>query len=401
MASSESRSSRAGVLGGGFSLFRVAGIDVRIDYTWFFIFFLILLSLAVGYFPRAHPELPTASYWVAGVVATVLFFGSVVVHELAHALMARQAGIEVPAITLFLFGGVSQMAEEPSTPATELRVALVGPLASFALAAIFWGIHLGMEPATSGLTAGVPLYLAWINAALGVFNLLPGLPLDGGRVVRALAWWKTGSLRRGTRIAANAGKGIAVGLMILGGLQIFAGALIGGLWLVLIGLFLRGTAEAGYQNLVLLQTLEDVDVGDVAIRRPVTVPPQLSLQALVDDYFLQHGYRAFPVLEGDDVLGVVSIDALRGLGPDERRSATVKDHLTPLSDANRVSPETALSDALKKLGHAPGGRLLVMENDRLVGLLTKEGLVRFVQIRQVLEESGDGPDAGERASAHA
>jgi len=382
---SQSRS-RPGVLGGsGFSLFRLSGIEVRIDYTWFFIFLLILLSLAIGYFPRAHPELGTASYWAAGVVATVLFFGSVVAHEFAHALMAQRLGIPVPSITLFLFGGVSQMAEEPEDPATELKVAIVGPLTSIGLAVVFFGIHRALAPVSNELVAGVPLYLCWINLALGVFNLLPGLPLDGGRLLRAFGWWRTGSLRRGTRIAANAGKGIAIGLMLLGALQIFGGALIGGLWLVLIGLFLRGTAEAGYQNLVLLQTLEDEQVGGVAIRDPVTLSPQLPLQEVVDDYFLKHGYRAFPVVEGQNVLGILSIDALSGLSADDRREATVKDHMTPISEENTVSPDLPLADAMKKLPSAAGGRLLVMRNDELVGLLTKEALLRFIEIRNVLD----------------
>lgn len=369
----------------GISLFRVAGIEVRLDYTWFFIFALILVSLAAGYFPRAHPDLPATSYWAASAVATLLFFASILVHELSHALVARASGLPVPAITLFLFGGVSQLAEEPSRPSTEFRVAVVGPIASFALAGAFWMLHAAIAPVAPPLTAGVARYLAWINAALGVFNLLPGLPLDGGRILRAFAWWRTGSLRRGTRIAANAGKGIAVGLMILGGLQIFAGALIGGLWLVLIGLFLRGTAEAGYQNLVILQSLENVRVGDVAIADPVSVSPQLTLQELVEDYLLQNGYRAYPVVEGGSVVGLVSIDALRGLSEEQRRTTTVKQRLTPLSDANRVAPDLPLSDALKKLGAAPGGRLLVLEGNQLVGLLTKQGLTRFVEIRQVLE----------------
>jgi len=372
---------------GGISLFRVAGTEVRLDYTWFFIFALVLVSLAGGYFPRSHPGLPTSSYWAAGALATLLFFVSIVLHELSHAWMARASGIPVPVITLFLFGGVSQMSEEPSKPETDLRVAVVGPLTSFALAGAFWAVHAALAPpVTSPLFASVALYLAWINAALGTFNLLPGLPLDGGRILRALAWWKTGSLRRGTRIASNAGKGIAVGLMILGGLEIFSGALVGGIWLVLIGLFLRGTAEAGYQSVVMLQSLEQVNVRDVAIANPVTVSPQLTLQELVDEYFLRHGFRAYPVVDGASVLGLISVEALRDLAPDERRSATVKEHMTPLAELGAVAPDLPVADAFKRLPSAPGGRLLVLDDHGdLVGLLTKEGLARFLEIRRVLE----------------
>jgi Zn-dependent protease/CBS domain-containing protein len=371
----------------GIALMRIAGIRIQIDYSWFFIFALILVSLAAGYFPRAHPDLSTASYWTAGVVTSLLFFASILVHELSHALMARASGIDVPAITLFLFGGVSQMSDEPSSPSDEVRIAAVGPLASFALSALFWGLHQAIADSASPLVAGVTLYLAWINAALGTFNLLPGLPLDGGRILRALAWWKTGSLRRGTRVAANAGKGIAVGLMLLGGLEIFAGALVGGLWLVLIGLFLRGTAEAGYQSLVLLQSFQGVTAGDVAIEKPISVPPQLSLAALVEDYFLRYGYRSFPVMEGANVLGIISIEALRDIPEEQRRSASVKGHMQPISDALCVDSSLPLSDAFRRLAAAPGGRLLVMRDGQLEGLLTKQALARFIEIQGVLGAS--------------
>jgi Zn-dependent protease len=367
------------------SLFRIGGIEIRLDYSWFFIFLLVLVSLAAGYFPREHPNLSRLSYWTAGAFATLLFFASVLLHELSHAWMARASGIRVSGITLFLFGGASELADEPSRPSSELRVAIVGPLTSFALAVVFWVVHLALQPMASPLSAGVALYLAWINAALGIFNLLPGLPLDGGRILRALAWWRTGSLRRATRLAATAGRGVALGLMVLGGFQIFAGALIGGLWLVLIGLFLRRTAEAGYQNLIILQSLEDVRVRDVAIQDPVTVTPQMSLQTLVDDYFLKHGYRSFPVVEGARVQGLISIDALRQIPPDERHRISVKHQMTPLSDEIRVAPDLPLADALKKLPTAHGGRLLVLDGDELVGLLTKEGLARFLEIRHVLQ----------------
>ncbi|MHA7839580.1 MAG: site-2 protease family protein, partial [bacterium] len=253
MAEEDTSGENVGTGRRGLSLFRVGGIQLRIDYTWFFIFLLVFFGLATGYFPRFHPEHSTAVHWAASFVTTILLFTSIVLHELSHAWMARSAGIPVPTITLFLFGGVSEMTEEPSEPSTELRIAAVGPLMSFALAGVAWLAHMALTPWASELVSGIALYLVWMNLALGIFNLLPGLPLDGGRILRALAWKRSGSLQRGTRIAATAGKGIAIGLMILGGLEIFAGALVGGIWLILIGLFLRGTAEAGYQNLVILQ----------------------------------------------------------------------------------------------------------------------------------------------------
>lgn len=385
--------------GSGIPLLKVSGIEVQIQYSWFLIFALVTLSLAEGYLPRAHPDLTRTAYWAAGVVASLLFFASILLHELSHAWMAQRAGIEVPAITLFLFGGVSHIGREADDPATELRIAAVGPLTSFALAGVFWGLYVLTPAGAPALVGPGFLYLSWINMALGIFNLLPGLPLDGGRVLRAVAWWRTGSFRRGTRVASRAGQGIAIGLMILGGLQVFGGNLIGGLWLVLIGLFLRGTAEASYQSLVILQSLEDVEVQDVALRDPVSVSPELSLDSLVNDYFLAHGFRAFPVVEDDEVLGLITIDALRELPPERRSALTVKEQMTPLSKEMIADPKLPLADALKRLESAPGQRLLVLRSGRLVGLLSKSALARFLEIQQVLDdfEEEDTGEAAERA----
>jgi len=376
----------ASITGGrSLTLFRIGGIDVRLDLSWLLIFALILVSLAAGYFPNTHPGHSTLDYAVAGLVATLLFFGSILAHEFSHAVVARLSGVRVPAITLFLFGGVSHMEDEAASPGQELRIAAVGPLASFALAGVFAGVHAVMPGAGESLAAGVVLYLAWINAALGVFNLLPGFPLDGGRVLRALAWWRTGSIRRATRIAADAGKGLAIGLMVLGGLQIFAGALLGGVWLILIGMFLRGTAEAGYQSLVLLQTLKDVTVADVAIRDPVTVSPDLSVQQLLDDYLLAYGYRAFPVVDGVEVLGLISVTDLGDLPAEKRADTTVRERMRPRDQVPVVSPDLDVTDAMKRLAAGSGERLLVMRGDELAGLLPASALSRYVEIRRVLE----------------
>lgn len=389
----EASASRTGVFGrSGLPLARIAGIDVRVDYSWFFIFLLILVSLAVGYFPNQYPGAGTTSYWIAGAVAALLLFVSILAHEFSHALMARHRGIRVPTITLFLFGGVSHMEEESESPATELRVAAVGPFASFGLAALFWAAHAALPPSTPDLFAAVVRYLGWINLALGIFNLLPGLPLDGGRVLRAAVWWKTGSVRRGTRVAADAGKGLAWGLMILGGLQIFAGALLGGLWLVLIGMFLRGTAEASYQNLVVRQALEALVVSDVAVRDLETVDARTSVADLIEDHVLRHGFRAFPVTEEGRVQGLVSVTDLAGIAPEDRASTSVKERMKPLDDSLRIAPDVPLTEALTALSRAPGGRLLVMRDGDLEGMLSRSGLARWIEIRDVLGRAGSDGD---------
>jgi Zn-dependent protease/CBS domain-containing protein len=371
----------------GISLFPIRGIDVRLDYSWFLIFLLILISLSAGYFPMEHPGEPVGAYWVAGLVSSLLFFLSILAHELSHAFVAQLSGIRVPSITLFLFGGVSQMESEARRPASEMSIAAVGPLTSFVLAAAFWALHRLLPADASPLVGAVVAYLAWINAALGVFNLLPGFPLDGGRVLRAVLWWKTGSLRRATRLSADAGKGLAIGMIVLGGFQIFSGALLGGLWLILIAMFLRSVAEGSYQNLVMTQVLEGARVGDVAIRDPISVPAGLTIEELVDRYLLEYGYRGYAVVEEDGrPVGIVSIADLKGLPPERRRETTVRDRMRRLDEELRVTPELPVRDALKKLGDAPDGRLLVIRGGRLLGMLTRNALARSVEIRQALEQ---------------
>lgn len=370
----------------GVSLFRVGGILIRLDYSWFFICLLLLWSLAAGYLPEAHPGQPTGFYWVAGALATLLFFASILVHELAHAFVARHYGMEIPAITLFLFGGVSEMRAEPARPAHEFNIAIVGPLTSLALAGVFYLLGAALPDDAPPMLAVVCGYLTWVNGALAVFNLLPGYPLDGGRVLRALLWWRTGSLRRATKTASNVGRGLAVAIMILGGVQIFAGSLIGGLWLLLIGMFLRSMAAQGYQNLVLRQALDDAVVEQVMRREVVSVKPSLPLRQLADDYFLGYGFRSFPVADNGTILGLISIEDVRETPRDRWDEVLVEDRMHPAGTDNTIAPDAPLTDALRKIG-AGSGRLLVIQDGALVGMLSKESLSRFVEIRHVLDQA--------------
>jgi Zn-dependent protease/CBS domain-containing protein len=382
---------RATVRRSGVRLFRVGGIEIDIDYSWLLIFLLVLWSLSVGYFPSVAPGMGVGIYWVAGLIATVGLFGSILLHELSHSFAARRAGIDVPAITLFLFGGVSEMSDEPRRPPTEIWIAAVGPLTSFALAGVFWVAYALWPAAEPGLVGPIIGYLAFINAALGVFNLLPGFPLDGGRILRAAVWWRTGSLERATRVATNAGKGFAIGLMVLGALEIFGGSLIGGIWLILIGLFLRGMAQASYQAVVLRHALGDVEVGEVMIRDPVSVAPDTSIRSLIDDYFLAYGYRGFPVVENGQVRGVISIAEVKDVPAERRDEVRVADTMRRIEPALLVDPHAALSDALRQMARERTGRLVVSRDGALLGMITKTGLSRFVEMHEVL---GDLDGAG-------
>jgi Zn-dependent protease/CBS domain-containing protein len=370
---------------GKIRLFKVAGIQITIDYSWFVIFALILWSLSAGYFPRQYPGLSTQSYWAAGAVATCFFFLSVIFHELSHSLMAIHFGINIPEITLFIFGGVSRLSQEPKDPRNEFIIAIVGPLSSFLLAGVFLVAQKMVSVAQLPLIAEIFGYLTWINVALGVFNLIPGFPLDGGRVLRAVMWWRTGSLARATKWASDIGKGFAVALMVLGGFQIFAGMLIGGLWMLFIGIFLRGIAEGGYQELVVRQSLEGVHVREVMVKDVVTVSPHLSVDRLISEYFLRYGFKGFPVVGDGKTLGVVSLADVKKIAEEEYSTKAVADVMTDADGGMRIHPEDSLAEAFKRMTQQDMGRLLVMDGDRMVGMITKTGLIRFLEIKRILE----------------
>jgi Zn-dependent protease/predicted transcriptional regulator len=371
--------------GNSIKLFKVAGIQVTIDYSWFIVLFLVLWSLSAGYFPRNFPGLDAQAYWSAGAVATFFFFASVLIHELSHSLMAIRSGIKIPEITFFIFGGISRLSEEAQDPVTELKIALVGPLSSFALALFFWIIERIFFMGERALIGVVFGYLAWVNLALGVFNLNPGFTLDSGRVLRALIWLKTNSLTKATKWASDIGKGFALTLMFFGGLQIFSGALIGGLWFIFIGMFLRGVAESGYQQVVVKHSLENVHVDEVMTQDITSVTQHLPLTDLIHDYFLTYGYKGFPVIDDGEVVGVVSLTNVRNIPKDELSIRKVRDVMAPLSPRITIAPRESLSDALTKMAREELGRLLVMENGRFFGMITRTGVLRILEIKRALE----------------
>lgn len=368
----------------GIHLFTIAGIRIIIDYSWFIIFLLVAVSLSAGYLPQKYPGASPVGYWIAGMAATAAFFFSILFHEFAHSLVALHAGISIPSITLFLFGGVSRLSEEPKDPKTDLRIAIVGPLSSFVLAGAFWLVGRKFGSAMDPLARAVVDYLAFINLALGIFNLAPGFPLDGGRVLRAIVWWRSGSVERATRIVSDLGKGFALTLIFLGAYIILQGALLGGIWLIFIGMFLRGSAAQGYEQMILQRTLQSARVSEVMIEHPVTLSPELTLSEVVDHYFLRYGFRGFPVVEGDSVVGLVSVNDIAGLAETERVGRRVRDVMHPLDPSRVISKDASLLEALEKISPAGVGRLVVLEDGRLRGLITKTGLMRLLEVRRVL-----------------
>jgi Zn-dependent protease len=298
--------------------------------------------------------------------------------------MAIRSGIHIPEITLFIFGGMARLSEDARDPKTEFKIAIVGPLTSFALAGVFGLIYYALRGIQPSIVVELFGYLSWINVALGIFNLLPGYPLDGGRVLRAIWWWKTGSVVDATRVASDWGKGLAIALIVLGGLQIFAGNLIGGVWIILIGLFLRGIAEASYQEVALRKTLEGARANDVMIRDVVTASPDMSLKRAISDRFLRYGYRGFPVTDDDQVVGLISLDNVKGLSEEEQEKKTVGQVMEPLNGAMTLKEETPVSEALRRSAQNRSSHFLVMRDGRMVGMVTYTGMLRYMQVRRAL-----------------
>ena len=360
----------------------IRGIPIRIHFTWLIIFGLLSWTLASGYFPQQYPDLPIAAYWIRGIIAALFLFGSVLVHELMHALMAQKLLVPIAGITLFALGGVSEMKQEPPSPSAEFLIAVVGPLASFVLAGFFWLVWLGLDRGdVEPSFAAVALYLVGLNAVVAIFNLLPAFPLDGGRILRAAIWGITKNLKKATYLATRVGQGFAYLLIVLGAMFLFAGAGFQGVWMALIGFFLLQGAQASYTQVVLKEALTGVAIRDIMVKDVVTVPPDLRVRQLINDYFLTHGYGGFPVVENGRVLGLASLSDVKRAATDDYDRLTVRELMTPLTDQLIIAPEEDVSVAFQRMAEGDLGRLAVMERDRMVGLVTKTGLSRFLQMK--------------------
>ncbi len=367
---------------GRFQIARVLGIPVYLHASWLVIFGLISWTLATGYFPARYPDLPAASYWARGLIASLLFFVSIFLHEMGHALVARQHGVKTRSITLFIFGGVAQMEGEAKDGATEVRIAAVGPLVSLALAALFQLLSGAALLGAAG--RGVCGYLALINLALALFNLVPAFPLDGGRVLRGLLWRRVGRLRA-TRIAAGAGGAFALFLIALGVFGFLAGDAAAGIWYVLIGWFLREAAAGTYQQARLDETLGGMTAADMMLREVATLPAHISLAEAAHEHFLRTGHGCYPVVRGDETIGLLSLRDLLRLTPEEREATSVQGAMQPLSAAVVVRPQTPLREALARMAAGPG-RALVLDNGRLAGFLTLSTVLRHLRVREALGE---------------
>jgi len=359
----------------GFRIFSIRGIDIRIDASWFILFFLILWSLSAGTFPVVAPGLDAWAYFAMGLAGAFLFFASILLHELAHSVVAQSRGIGIQGITLFVFGGVAHTQAEPHRPDDELAIAGIGPVVSLALGTIFFLLAtLGRAAAWSPAVHELARYLGYINLMLAIFNLLPGYPLDGGRVFRALVWKRTGDLARATRWATSGGRWIGLGLIVLGIAQALLGAILGGAWLVLIGMFLRGAAgTAAYRNALehILRTVRAADV----MSRTAVVDAHISLMDLARGAAMRSAHAAFAVRAHGRILGTLPVSRLESTPRHEWSSIAVGQLMTSLDREAVVAPDTLMTEVVDRIRSA--GQVFVMQDDDVLGIISPSDLAEL------------------------
>ncbi|MEB2309296.1 MAG: site-2 protease family protein [Candidatus Brocadiaceae bacterium] len=363
---------------GSWKIATIIGIPIRVHFSWFIAFGLITWSLSTQYFPKVAPELPVAAYWIKGTLAALLLFASVVIHELSHSYISQKYRIPIASITLFIFGGVAQLKEEPPHPKAEFWVAIAGPISSFLLSAIFFLVAIN----TAGGTGALFSYLARINFILGAFNLIPGFPMDGGRLLRAALWSKTKDFFRATQKAAAFGQAIALFFLFLGLLLVFTGS-SGGFWLLLLGWFLYMAAQSSLQQANLHEILSGIKVKEAMTRDVVTLNSALTIEDVVDKYFLRYGYGygGFPVMDDGKLLGIVTLKEIKDVPRKDWSTVKVSNILIPHNKKWEVTPDSDLMRALELMIKEDKGRIIVMEDGKVVGLITRNGIARYLRVK--------------------
>jgi Zn-dependent protease len=395
---------------GGFNLGKIFGIQVRLHYTWFIIFFLVTFSLV-------HPNWSQPLSWVIGIITSLLFFASVLAHELAHSLVGRANGIPVKSITLFIFGGVAQMGKEATKASAELKMAAAGPACSLAIGVLFGTVWFFIQSATGSIgnlslfwqsvfgLAETPVaemakglaWLAFVNGLLAIFNLIPGFPLDGGRVFRSILWRFSGDYKRSTQIATRLGQGVAYAF-ILGGILIMflLGDWLSGLWLVLIGWFLQGTASMSYRQAQWREALHGLTASQLMTADYITVPPNITIKELVQEHALPKGHHLFLVTEGERLKGILTMQNIKSVPQSKWDTTQVEKIMVPASRLKVASPDQDGLSVAEQMDENEINQIPVASEGRVIGLVTRDNLLRFLRTRAELGIKGTPHPGGKR-----
>ncbi len=366
------------------TLFKILGFEISIDISWFLILALVVWSLGGSYFPYAYPDLSTSTHWIMGIIAALLLFISVLIHELSHSVVARNHGLKIQGIRLFIFGGVSEMTEEPKEASAEFKIAVVGPITSLVLAGIFYAITFLPVKAWSVPAYAIFMYLAILNLALGIFNLIPGFPLDGGRVLRAILWGRSNNLERATDIAAKVGKGFAYLLIAFGAINALSGNFISGIWYIFIGMFLSSAAEGSKRQLLMREGLSGVKIKNVMSTKVVTISPQMDCQTVVDEYILKYRFDMFPVVDDTGVMvGMITLHDIKHLPRDEWASTPIREVMNPVQEEMVLHPEDEAVECLSRMVQSEEqGRMPVIDDQNdLVGIVTRRDIMNLLRIK--------------------
>jgi len=368
------------------TLFKLLGFAVSVDASWGIILFLVVWSLAKGLFPSYFPDLSIQTYWLMGLVGAMGLFVSIIIHEFSHSLVARKYGLEIKGITLFIFGGIAEMKDEPNSPKTEFLMAIAGPIASLMLSALFAALYqVANMLALSVPIIGVLGYLSAINMLLAVFNMVPAFPTDGGRILRSLLWWIKGDIHWATRVASRISLVFSIVIIFTGFMNMIGGDALGGLWWILIGSFLFSAANASYQRLQIKESFEGKTVRHFMNSTPVTVPSHITLQEFVDQYLYHYHYKMFPVAKDDKILGIITIQMLKAYPREEWKHLLVDKVMQLQNPKNSIASSTFINDALNKMSETGFSRLLVVEHKKIVGIITLKDLLEYLALKMELE----------------
>jgi Zn-dependent protease/CBS domain-containing protein len=367
-----------------FQIGRIFGISLRIDYTWFVIFALIVWTLGSHYFPQLYPNWSMYIYWLMAIITAIIFFSSVIAHELAHSLVSKARGVPVRSITLFIFGGVAEISEEPKKPGSEFWMAIAGPLTSFGIAFIFIFLYFVSGRGKTPFSA-MSLWLSYINLSIAIFNLIPGFPLDGGRVLRSIIWKITGSLRSATRSASIVGRVVAYLFILWGIWQIFGNKdIFGGIWIAFIGWFLENAASSSYRQMALRDTLQGMKVRDIMISDCAILLGQLTVRGLVDNYILHSNHQCFPISDGNNIIGVITLKMIKEIPQDQWETTTMKEAMIPLNKIIAVHPDEEVFTVMQKMTIEQTYQFPVMENGQLIGLVSRDNIINVINLKTEL-----------------